>query len=333
MAAVIYSPLKRPQVEVGAHPVETSRYLLITPIIEAFFDVACSWIESRAPGAMIYGMPRLGKTRAIQCLSRLLLERFGPSLPILTHACLDHLRPSETVFFEELLKTAGHAMWASGAATAKRYRLTEFLIEKAEQSNQNRIILFVDEAQKLLEQNYKWLVDVHNELDRQSIALIVLLVGQPELMHQFSAFQLTKKTQIIGRFMVHQFRFRGLRAKGELRACLANYDEGSEYPPASSFSFTRYFFPEAFQGGFRLENYAPTVWQAFREVREEAQLPVSTELPMQYFCRTVEYVLTRFGTLESLGRDLSLMQWKEAIQRSGYVDAERYVVDPEDTIN
>ncbi len=333
MSSVPDSNLTRPSVEPGAHPVESSRYLLLTPIIQQFFEVVCSWIESRVPGGMIYGMPRLGKTRAIQCLSRLLLERFGESLPIFTHACLDHLRPSESIFFEDLLRAAGHALWARGTAAAKRNRLTEFLIERAEHSGQNRIVLFVDEAQKLHEQHYKWLVDIHNELDRHNIALIVILVGQPELMHQFSAFQLTNKTQIIGRFMVHQFRFRGLRGQKEIRACLANYDEGSEYPPGSSFSLTRYYFPEAFQAGFRLEECTPIIWRAFREVREEAQLPVKTELPMQYFCRTIEYALTRFGTLESLGREISLAQWKQAIQGSGYSDSERYVVDSEFTNN
>ena len=103
----------------------------------------------------------------------------------------------------------------------------------------------------------------------------------------------------------------------------------SEYPPESGFSFTRYYFPSAFESDLRLENYAPIVSQAFKEVREEAQLPLTREIPMQYFCRTVEFVLTHFGTLEELSTDLSLAQWKEAIKQSGYIDAEHYVVDAE----
>ena len=50
---------------------------------------------------------------------------------------------------------------------------------------------------------------------------------------------------------------------------------------------------------------------------------------MQYFCRTIEYLLTRFGTLEDLAGELSLAQWKEAINKSGYADAERYIVEVE----
>jgi hypothetical protein len=154
-------------------------------------------------------------------------------------------------------------------------------------------------------------------------------VGQDELLHQFSAFQMTKKTQIIGRFMVRQLRFSGITKEEDLRKCLANYDTGSEYPPGTGYSFTRYFFPAAFESNLRLENYAPTLWQAFKEIREEAQLPLTREIPMQYFCRSVEYVLTRFGKLDELAEDLSLAQWKEAIRQSGYADAEQYVVDAE----
>jgi hypothetical protein len=327
MAASINAKQRRPKVEPGAHPVQTTRYLLLTPAIEALNAAICQWIENRVPGAMVYGKPRFGKTRAIKYLSLLLLEKFGEALPIMTLSCFDYTRPREGAFFEDLLRASGHALCASGNASAKRQRLNEYLVEKVERSSQNRLILFIDEAQQLHEQHYKWLIDLHNQLDRNNIALIVLLVGQEELVHQFSAFQLTKKTQIIGRFMVHQFHFQGIRNEKDIRICLTNYDVNSEYPPGSGFSFTRYYFPAAFQSGLRLEVYAPMVWQAFREVREENQLPLKAEIPMQYFCRTVEDVLSRFGTLEELSGELSLAQWKEAINKSGYADAERYIVE------
>ena len=129
--------------------------------------------------------------------------------------------------------------------------------------------------------------------------------------------------------MVRQLRFSGITNEADLRKCLANYDTDSEYPPESGYSFTRYYFPSAFESNLRLENYAPILWQAFKEIREEAQLPLTREIPMQYFCRTIEYVLTHFGTLGELSKDLSLAQWKDAIRQSGYADAEHYVVDAE----
>jgi hypothetical protein len=329
MSRTKHSTLERPKVEPGVHPIQTTRYLLFTPSIEALLNEVCQWIENRVPGGMVYGKPRIGKTRAIKYLRLLLIQKFSDTLPIITLSCNDYTVPREGAFFQDLLRVAGHAVWKGGNAAAKRHRLNEFLIQKIELSGHDRLILFVDEAQKLHEQHYKWLIDLHNELDRHGLVLIVVLVGQEELLHQFSTFQLTKKTQIIGRFMSHQFRFRGLKSAHEMRTCLRNYDVNSEYPPGSSFAFTRYYFPAAFESGLRLEKYASVLWEAFREVREEAQLPITREIPMQYFCRTVEYVLKQFGTLEELARDLSLAQWKEAISKSGYANAERYIVEAE----
>jgi len=317
-------PYIRPNVPVGSHPIETTRYLLPTPPIDNSYQAVLQWIENRAPGGIIYGKPRFGKTRAIQYLTRLLAEKFGANLPIMTMSCRDYKIPSESTFFEDLLRAAGHGLYRSGKAAAKRDRLLEYLIEKVEFSSQNRLILFIDEAQKLHEQHYKWLIDIHNELDAHDAAAIVLLVGQDELAQQCSAFQLTKKTQIIGRFMVHQLRFNGLRGVSQIKQCLKAYDEESEYPENSEWSFTKYFFPAAFNSGFRLERYADSLWEAFRLTRDECGLPVDHEIPMQYFCRTVEYALRNYGTLEELQNELSIKMWKDAISSSGYIDAERY---------
>jgi hypothetical protein len=60
---------ERPFVPKGSHPIETGRYLLATNQIIRLHDNLVRWIENRAPGGIIYGRPRLGKTRAIHALS------------------------------------------------------------------------------------------------------------------------------------------------------------------------------------------------------------------------------------------------------------------------
>lgn len=165
----------RPNVPFGSHPIDTTRYLLPTPSIDKLYKAVLQWIENRVPGGIIYGKPRFGKTRAIQYLTRLLTHKFGANLPIMILLCRDYRIPSETTFFEDLLRTAGHTLYRSGKAAAKRDRLIEYLTEKVEFSSQNRLILFIDEAQKLHEHHYKWLIDLHNELDARDVAMIVLL--------------------------------------------------------------------------------------------------------------------------------------------------------------
>lgn len=315
----------RPRIAANSHPIENTHYVLATAAMDQFCRTIVRWIKQRCSGGIIYGAPRRGKTRAIRYLVRALPDLLKVGLPVISFSCREYKSASESTFFQDLLRAAGHLLAEKGNAAAKRERLIEFLFEKAQLAEQDRIVLIVDEAQKLHESHYKWLIDLHNELDVLDISLVVLLVGQEELAHQYSAFKITKKTQILGRFMVNQFCFHGILSARDTGTCLQGYDEESEHPADSGWSFTRYYFPAAFEDGFRLRSYQDLVWQAFKETKEECGLPGKLEVPMYYFCRTVEYILVEFSTLEDHPPELSLQSWKLAVSNSGFADAERYV--------
>lgn len=314
-------------VATGRHPIETTRYLLGTQVINNFQDTVCRWIDNRAPGGMIYGKPRYGKTRAIRYLCQALPAIYGNDIPIFSHSCRDYRVASESAFFEDLLRAAGHSLITNGNSTAKRDRLREYLFEKVQFTEQDRLILFIDEAQKLHEQQYKWLIDLHNELDDVGINFIVLLVGQYELMHQYSTFKFGGKTQIMGRFMVHQHEFHGVRDIEDVVICLNGYDEDSEHPAGSGWSFTKYFYPALFTSGWRLAHSSEDLLEAFIQTHEKYGFVGDLNIPMQFFCRTVENVMKKFSTLDEKPPHLSIKVWTEAIKRSGYVEAEeRYAV-------
>ncbi|HBB89503.1 MAG TPA: ATP-binding protein [Blastocatellia bacterium] len=320
----------RPQIAPHSHPIETTHYVLATNPMDDFCQTILRWTRQRCAGGLIYGAPRRGKTRAVRYLVSVLPELLGISVPIISFTCRDYKQASEGIFFQDLLKGVGHLLPEKGSPSAKRDRLIEFLAEKVQSSGQDRLILIIDEAQKLHETHYKWLIDVHNELDARDISLVVLLVGQDELAHQYSAFKLAKKTQILGRFMVNQFCFHGILSAADVGTCLKGYDKESEYPDDSGWSFTRYYFPAAFQNGFRLEKFKDVVWQAFKETKGQHGLPGPPEIPMYYFCRSVESVLTEFSSLEEDEPLLSLRTWQQAVINSGFVDAERYVTPLEE---
>lgn len=60
-------------------------------------------LENRSPGGIIYGRPRLGKTRAIHYLTTELQENHGSQLPVFMVNCRKYKYPSEITFFEDLL--------------------------------------------------------------------------------------------------------------------------------------------------------------------------------------------------------------------------------------
>lgn len=50
----------------NVHPMILQEYAIYTPPIAEIFDVICEWIENKVPGGYIYGISRLGKSRAVK---------------------------------------------------------------------------------------------------------------------------------------------------------------------------------------------------------------------------------------------------------------------------
>jgi len=54
----------RPIIPPGTHPIEQGQYILPTLEINRLMDKIVQIIKDGAPGMIVYGRPRLGKTRA-----------------------------------------------------------------------------------------------------------------------------------------------------------------------------------------------------------------------------------------------------------------------------
>ncbi|WP_240421190.1 hypothetical protein [Paenibacillus periandrae] len=105
---------------------------------------------------------------------------------------------------------------------------------------------------------------------------------------------------------------------------LQSYDE-AESPVDSGWFFTRYFFPDAFDAGNRLEGFANDLFSLFLEIRQEFGIKGKIELPMEFIVFTIENALKIFGANGQMREWLSMDQWKEAIKRSGYIDSEIFM--------
>jgi hypothetical protein len=315
----------RPNVPIGTHPIELAKYTLGTDAVINLYDEVKQWIENRT-GGMAYARPRIGKTSAIRYLKFALPNDYGVDLPIFHISCDQGTRfVNENKFYEELLLSIGHGLPFSGNVPRKSDRLIKYFVERAESSGTHRIILFLDEAQCLEELQYKILMDIYNKLDLVGINLTVILVGQEELEQQRSALLYGKKAQIVGRFMVHSYKIFGVKTLDELEIVLEGYDSVTEFPAESGWSYTRFFFPNAFEDGFRLKNYASVILGIIIELRLEAGLRKALEIPMQYLTLTIEYVLKKFGINGKNNNDITRVQWIEAIRKSGYIDNDMYM--------
>lgn len=308
---------QRPDLPDFAHPVYDGGYIFLTNQAAIMNRKINIWIRNRIPGAIIYGRPRLGKTKAINYNIRVLEEQWGERANFYYVTTTSYAHITENIFFEELLRSIGHPETRKGTIVEKRIRVNRFLIGKASLTGAKKIVFFIDEAQRLTEKQYDLLMDVYNELYANGITLTTILVGQIELKRIRSTFY-GYKDMIRERFMTDLYEFHGIEDIADLKLCLRQYDQELTFPEKSGWTFTRYYYPSQFETGFRLENYAKQSYDSFWQIQQEHSLTAFQQVPMQYFTLFVEYILREYG-IEGLDcQDLSKDSIRDAILMTGY---------------
>jgi hypothetical protein len=307
-----------------SHPIETGRYIISTNEINRICNKVINWIDNRIPGAIIYGEPRLGKTNAINVLKTFLKEYYDNTIPIFIILCPYYRNTTEDTFYTFMLKNVGHPLYLSGVHQTKKDRLIKYILSNRYTENHRKVLFFFDDAQNLSTQHYYWLMDIYNELNSYGILMTTIFVGQVEILHQKISFKKAKQKQIIGRFMVHEHKFRGIVTLNDLKECLKGYDEDCEYPINSNTSFTEHYFPDAYKDNKRLSDISEILYIAFQETRMDYGIKIDNDIPMQYFTLTIEYIFKKYG-VNGVGEYwIKKEHCKSAIINSGLIAAEAY---------
>ena len=159
------------------------------------------WIDRGSCGSIIYGEPRVGKTRAMLYICDLLRMKYGSELPVYIYNCTDHSHNvTDKNIYTEILKAIG-APGPKSRETAQnlKRRILSIMQVAACDTKYRDVILFIDEAQYLQDRDYNWLMDLYNNLNLVDVQLIVFLIGQPELLAIKKACIRERKKQIVGR--------------------------------------------------------------------------------------------------------------------------------------
>lgn len=305
------------------HPVVLRRYTLATPMVVGVMGAVVTWIKNGITGGIIEGHPRLGKTKLRRFLANVLPLEL-PRILVFSLIARRYAIPTERVFFGDMLKAVGHRMHLEGTAPQRRDRLTESVVRLVKRSGQTRLVLIIDQAHNLQTIQYEWLIDFYDEINEAGVDLFVLLIGQRELSAISDDLRRSGKTQIVGRFMVGRAEFFGITTHSELRECLACYDTKTAYPEGTAWSFTRYFFKEAFNSGWRLSSLSGILWKLFCENRA----PYSSgrvEIPMQNFVMVVDRILIelkRSPTGLPIVNEKQLAQFVAEAFSNSYIDDE-----------
>lgn len=301
-------------------------YAIYTPPIDAFGKQIAEWIDNQVSGAYFYGVPRLGKSRAVRFwLQQLMEERYGKSFPLFRWVRRHHQQVSEGEFWSELLQAVNCRYWENGKRQQKLDRLLMLLRTTAVRCRTNLIVLMIDEAQTMGPSEWRWLANLQNGLDDAGYRLTIFSIGSHELAYQHESFLLGGDSHLTARFMVQSARFRGIQSPEELAYVIRSYDEDSVWPDDSQTSYTEYFVPDAFEHGFRLAATAHVLWQVLINLSEGSKTRQGPELPMQHIARACEYVLRHGAQGESVDNLVSEAGWQAAAKQTGFASHMRMV--------
>ena len=314
--------------ELSHHPLMKDNAILPTRALEEFVNAVRLWLDNLLPGAIVFGLPRIGKTQAIRYLMDNVAVLLGSPIPITLISCWEYTASgtTENRFFSEMLHALGYELTRSGTAALKRRRVIDCMVERATDVHEHRYLILVDEAQWLSDAHYRFLMDLHNQLKMADIRLIVLLVGQPELQEIKENLRSARKRHLLGRFMTGSHRFSGVAGLPDFRRMINALDDGSEYPLGSGITFTQYFVPKAFACGWRMSTQADRLWSILDKVCRRENIPKTDELPIQPLTACLRWLLQTLHDMDTEALELNDALIEEAIYRVALLQIEDHAL-------
>jgi len=245
---------------------------------------------------LCYGEPRFGKSTANKYLREKLIEN-KKMVPL--WAAVDpppKVRVNKNEFWR-LFRIAKDDAYAPADYNKSPYRVllnrTRIL---AEEYGTERVFIGIDEAQNLNVDRYADLKRFTEELIDLKLSPFVLIMAQPSILVRVADLKKRGHHDIVDRFHTRDFRFRGLRLE-EFPAVL-QYIDAVRWPGETGPSYTEYFVPRLWKGGWRLAAQAPAFTSAFQSQFRNLSA-ASGEVGMKFLVVAARLLLTSLEEDES----------------------------------
>lgn len=267
------------------HPVVTKDYLVVTPVIKMVYSLLRDRVWMRSTGTFMYATPRMGKTTCAKVI-KLSLESEFPKILVIYFTAESSNQISG--LFVDMLQSEKIAVPKSSRYKDIQRQLFTHIQSRLIEKQGQQLVLMIDEMQNLKQTDFEMLATMHNRLESLGIRMTTLGFAHPEILNLRTLFKATNQSYLVARFLSEPISFDGCASKEDLKVILNAYDEILIYPKNSSYTFTHFFFPYAFDHGFKLTIYADMIWQALKDASIEL---VDDSIPMEHLSRTVEYLL------------------------------------------
>lgn len=298
------------------HPLFNPLELIIeTMEINRLQSKVNQWLWTGATGGLIQGGSRTGKTTALQLISNRLKSRGKALIP--THFFSVPSRDRTTIqsVFRNMCLSANLQIKRQDTSDALSERFMQYLLDAALDSNSKKIVLFVDEMQRLSLPQFDAFAELYDNMRSYKIPLTVIFTGNDqESSRLLDLISDPGKSHIRGRFFRQSYNFLGITSEKATKFCLKQYDS-IRYPVKTGPTYTEYFLSKDFSKGWRLELISGQIWTGFREYQKSLGIK---SWGMQYFLSAVNTLITDYLPRYGVKGDIRGMI-DESIQVSGLV--------------
>ena len=297
-------------------------FIIKTKAIHELEDQISSWNSASTCGAIIYGRARIGKTRAMMSTSASIKEKYGEDFPVIAWDITDHAVTEKNFYMTLLMAIGLKNISPRSTALELKARVLNELTMAAYATQFKKIVLMIDEAGKLDEKDFFWLMDLYNNLNHEDICLTVFLFGTKELKDIKKLFKKRGQDQIVGRFMINEFQFYGMKDMKELKLCLMALDNKTieSLDDEEKTLLKDYYFPDS--DGKKFSSLAPAYWEAFMQVRNTNNI-VAKDIPMKYFIDSFILLLQKYGAFSK--DKVAFPTYEEllfCVKKSGYGESD-----------
>lgn len=246
---------------------------LWTPEIDDLAKRVAHWVRCDHPGAVVYGIQRIGKTSCCEYLVNAVPQILGGTTVAVKWDVEITKLKGELETIRDFLSQSGSTAINSQRIGILKARLFDHLIALANACNAPRIMIIVDEAHRLEWDHLKILLVIYNGIKARKKECFVLLMGEPSLKASRETYMANREyLQMAGRFFFSQHEFGGIDVNS-LQELLESIDDVRR--------ITEKYLDGRVPEGFRLASFAPLYKEAIENLAAAEGRPVP-RFPMQF---------------------------------------------------
>lgn len=313
-AALLQGPER--QALLREHPLHGLIIEIKTPPVKEALLLIQEHIKFRRPGLALAADCRHGKTTMLTMVSKAMAQMF-PNVPHARITLAKHDTATEKALWTDVL--LGFKVQAAGTAVERKNTARNSVLTACREAKGDTFALYIDEAQNWGELEFNYLRDFSNELrEYEKKALITITVGDLKLKTVADAIRLSDKG-LWSRFLRTVMTFAGISSKEELLAVMKEYDSiaGCEYPIGSGVSYSEFFLPHAYAGGWRLASEMPLLWRELEAVAKNHDKPLA-DVGMQWIADSILAFLTLEMLKDAPGYRPNGDTWQQAVASSQF---------------